>query len=223
MTAALAGTYLASQAELLRELRAASLDDIDTLLDKLSRSTSRERQLVAQVASARRQAMTNTARIQELDSELEASRTALSAAVKRAAWDLRKRDEAAAAAAAAAASKARESDEELRAEIARQAAVIQKQEVELRSAQALIRKLRHQIADDALLQRQAAFIGDMVKREPASAPQASSSIVPRRAASAAPNPGPTARESGSPHDTDADQNALAPLQHDFIARVLNMR
>lgn len=162
MAATTAGSVLAHQQALLRGLRRSGASDDESrilaLQGELQRRLHRERQLEALLEAAQRQVTASTNEAAHLRTQLERANAEGVAASKRAAWDLRKHQEAASAAASSAAAAAAASEESLRAVVSRQASLLQKQERELSAARAQLRSIRQSVDDRALYQQQAAFL-----------------------------------------------------------------
>ena len=226
MHPASASCALAAQAALLRSLHderghivQLELQDLRT---ELARCMDREGHLMKQLTVAQRQLAASAGEAEDLRRQLERQ-------TKLAAWEARKASEAAAAASTSVASMAASTEEKLRAEIARQAALLQKQESELKAAQMKEKTLRRRLDEHSLQRDQHALISQLAAKHVPSHPPVSRAAndsaaaehevaaPPEREAVKAGDPGHGA--AGIPDPQHAD-DALISMQDAFIARLL---
>ena len=214
----------------MRTLRRASASESDTqvarLSDELQRRRDREQHLEALLATAQKQAVAASEESADLRARLKHAVEDGAAACKRVAWESRKQQEAASAASAGAAALANAAEEALRATVARQAAVLQKQEKELHAARAQVRALRQRLDDQSLLKQQAAFL-EVAAEPPLPVPPAPEPPAAGAAAPAAEPPlqpaAAASEEARAEHEDrmDDDEDAFLGREQDaFIARVV---
>lgn len=206
----MASGVLLAQGAALRALREDATNFCDAtegaLRQEVRRGLERERQLELRLASAHRTASAAAVEAESLQTLLTQAKADAEARAKRAAWDIRKRDEAAAAAVTATATTVREAQATLQAQVARQEVQLRKQESDLKAAHAQIRTLQHRLHDRTLLQQQQQF----AEREFEGITATDNEIRPNEEAVEMELQPPGAGE----------YVPLVPLQDDFIARTL---
>ena len=153
---------LLTQAEQLRSLRGAAIDQsmalIDLLRAEVAGTCERERSTAAKMRASERREAAAVAESEKLRKELAKEKADAAAALRRSAWEIRKREEAAVAAASAASASAAAADERASAEFAQVRAQLKQRERELQLAQAQVKALRHLQQEEALREKQVSFL-----------------------------------------------------------------
>ena len=154
---------LLAQNETLRMFRTGASDQsmaiIDVLRTEIAAGLERESALAAKLKGSERREAAAIAEVEQLRAALSKEKESASAAVRRAAWDLRKRDEAAASAAAAATAALAEADEKSNAVLEKVKGQLKQRERQLHDAQAQIKSLRRAAAEETLREQQALLDG----------------------------------------------------------------
>lgn len=177
---------LIAQNETLRMFRTGASDQsmaiIDVLRTEIAAGLERESALAAKLKGSERREAAAIAEAEQLRAALSKEKESASAAVRRAAWDLRKRDEAAASAAAAATAALAEADEKSNAVLEKVKGQLKQRERQLHDAQAQIKSLRRAAAEETLREQQASFLDGGSSNMTAAAASTAKQHAPRHRA-----------------------------------------
>ena len=153
---------LLEQTETLRQLRSTAVQQsmalVDVLREELANNVERERSTNLKLRAAEKREAAALAESEQLRASLAREKADAAAAARRSSWEIRKRDEAVAIAAATASAAAAEAEEKASAAHAKLAAQLKQRERELQTMQAQLRAAQHQLKEQALRERQAAWL-----------------------------------------------------------------